>query len=385
MTVYPGVDVLKFAGFEGLKGRRVGLLTHAAAADYLLTSTVDLLFGAPNVDLKALYSPEHGLSSAARDGEHVDDSLDPRTRLPVFSLYGPSPAPDMLDGIDLVVVDLVDVGTRFYTYIWTMTQMMEMCGERGVDMMVLDRPNPLGGRVRGLYTEPDATSLVGRYAHSLPLVHGLTIGEMARYFAAEHIPKPPKISVITVSDWRRDIMWPETGLPWLPTSPAMAHYSTVVHYPGGALTEGTTLSEGRGTTLPFEIAGAPGIDGHHLAERLNMQHLQGVRFRPHVFRPTASKHAGQDCEGVQAHITDMRYFDPLRVWLSVLVTIRAVYPDQFRWTEPVNGHSHFDRLIGNTWLRPMIDANARVDELLAEERDVIAHFEERRAPYLLYG
>jgi uncharacterized protein YbbC (DUF1343 family) len=385
MTVYTGIDVLRLTNFTALEGRRVGLLTHTAAADERLQSTSTVLFEAPGVDLKALYSPEHGLWSSARDGEHVDDSRDPQTRLPVFSLYGPAPDPAMLDDIDLVVVDLVDVGARFYTYIWTMSQMMELCGERGVAMVVLDRPNPLGGAVRGLYGDAETTSMVGRYGDSMPLTHGLTIGELARYFAAEHIAKPPKVSVVGVSGWQRNVTWPGVWRPWVPPSPAMPHFSTVQHYPGAALLEGTTLSEGRGTALPFEITGAPGIDAHHLAERLNMQHQFGVRFRPHAFRPTASKHAGVDCQGVQVHITDSRYFDPLRTWLSVIVTVRALFPESFGWAEPHEGRFHFDRLIGNTWMRPMIDSDARVDELLAHEDETIMHFEGRRLPYLLYG
>ena len=202
MTLYPAIDVQKFSGFTALKSRSLGLLTHAAACDYLYTPTSDVIASAQGVDLKALYSPEHGLSSVALDGEHVDNSRDPRTGLPVFSLYGPEPSADMLDGIDLMVIDLQDIGSRFYTYMWTMSQMLELCGERGVEVMVLDRPNPLGGEtIRGLYTEPDCTSMVGRYAHGIPLVHGMTIGELARYFAAEHIEKPPDVTVTAVSEW----------------------------------------------------------------------------------------------------------------------------------------------------------------------------------------
>lgn len=386
MTLYPAIDVQKFSGFTALKGRRVGLLTHAAACDYLFTPTSDVMAAAPGVDLKALYSPEHGLSSVALDGEHVDNSRDPVTGLPIFSLYGPEPSAEMLDGIDLMLIDLQDIGARFYTYMWTMSQMLELCGSREIEVMILDRPNPLGGeKIRGLYTEPDCTSMVGRYAHGLPLVHGMTIGELARYFAAEHIAKPPKVTVSAVSEWRRAMTWPDTKLPWIPTSPAMPQLSTVLQYPGATLIEGTTLSEGRGTALPFEIVGAPGINGRRLAERLHMQHLQGVRFRPHVFKPSASKYAGEVCEGVQVHITDLKYWDPLRVWLSVLVTIRAEFPEVFDWAPPFNGHYHFDRLIGNSWSRPLIDADGRVDELLAEERSTISHFEERRRPYLIYG
>ncbi|MBK8136974.1 MAG: DUF1343 domain-containing protein [Chloroflexi bacterium] len=387
MSVYPAIEVVKYDKFSALQGRKYGLLTHAAATDYLLTPTYDLLANIPGARPSALFSPEHGLLSTVPDGVAIGDQTDPRTRLPVYSLYGDhkKPTADMLEGLDLVVADISDIGTRFYTYIWTLSYMLEACGELGIDVLVLDRPNPLGARVHGLYVEPDSTSFVGRYAHSIPNTHGLTVGELARYFNAEFNPTPSKLTVVSVSGWSRNMPWEEVGLPWILPSPAMPGITTARHYPGSALIEGTTLSEGRGTSLPFEVAGAPGIDGFHLAERLNMLHLQGVRFRPHAFRPTASKHAGKDCQGVQAHITDLRYFEPVRTWLNVIVTLRAVYPDVFEWIEPVNGHQHFDLLIGNTWARQMIEANAKADDILDEEREVIAHFEERRLPYLLYG
>jgi len=387
MTVYPAVDVIKFDGFTALKGRSYGLLTHVAATDYLLTPTYELLANTAGIRPKALFSPEHGLLSTVPDGVKVGDLIDPRTRLPVFSLYGDQkkPSAEMLEGLDLILVDIADIGTRFYTYIWTMSYMLEACGEHGIEVMLLDRPNPLNGVIRGLYVEPECTSFVGRYAHCVPITHGMTIGELARYFNAEFNPSPAKLTVVQVSGWSRTSRWEDLARPWILPSPAMPSISTARQYPGAALTEGTTLSEGRGTALPFEVIGAPGIDAFHLAERLNMLQLQGVRFRPHAFRPSASKHAGSDCQGVQVHITDARYFDPLRTWLNVLVTIRAIFPDQFGWIEPVGEHQHFDLLIGNSWARQMIDSDARADDILTEERDVIAHFEERRAPYLFYG
>lgn len=387
MTVYPAVDVLKFDGFTALKGRNYGLLTHVAATDHLLTPTYELLANTAGIRPKALFSPEHGLLSTVPDGVKVGDLIDPRTRLPVFSLYGDQkkPSAEMLEGLDLILVDIADIGARFYTYIWTMSYMLEACGEYGIEVMLLDRPNPLNGAVRGLYVEPECASFVGRYAHCVPITHGMTIGELARYFNAEFNPSPAKLTVVQVSGWSRTSRWEDWSRPWILPSPAMPSVSTARHYPGAALTEGTTLSEGRGTSLPFEVIGAPGIDAFHLAERLNMLQLQGVRFRPHAFRPTASKHAGSDCHGVQVHITDARYFDPLRTWLNVLVTIRAIFPDQFGWIEPFDERQHFDLLIGNTWARQMIDSDARADDILTEERDVIAHFEERRAPYLFYG
>lgn len=388
MSVHTGIDVLKLTGYVALQNRRVGLLTHVAACDNNLTPTYAVLANARNVQLKALFSPEHGLLSTAPDGAHVGHSVDAWTKLPVHSLYGDTkkPTAEMLEDIDLIVVDLQDVGARFYTYLWTMSYMLEACAEHDIEVLVLDRPNPLGGVVTaGMTIAPGCESFVGRFADALPVIYGLTIGEVARFINTECLPKAARLTVLSVSGWRRSMLWPDTGLPWIPPSPAMPHFSSVLQYPGAALLEGTTLSEGRGTALPFEVVGAPGINAFELAERLNAMHLLGVRFRPHAFRPTASKHAGQDCQGVQVHVTDHRYFNPLRVWLNVIVTVRALYPDIFDWIEPVNGRQHFDLLFGTTTARAMIDADARVDDLLADERHINAQFEERRVPYLLYG
>lgn len=385
MSVFPGIDTLKASGFAALKGRRAGLLTHAAACDLTLTPTYDLLAQASGVDLRAIFSPEHGLLAAAPDGILVAHATDAHTGLPVHSLYGQSkrPTAGMLDGLDVVVIDLVDVGARFYTYVWTISLMLEACGEHGVEVLLLDRPNPIATRIHGLPLEADSTSFVGRYAGSLPMAHGLTLGELARYFNTEFVPRPCALTVQPVAGWRRRDEWPE-ALAWIPASPNIPRRLTTLHYPGAALVEGTTLSEGRGTALPFEVVGAPGIDGFHLAERLNRLELPGVRFRPHAFQPTASKHAGMNCQGVQAHITQRDAFDPVRVWLSVLSTIRVHYLDVFDWIEPFEGHQHFDLLIGNTWARPMIDTGTGADEILAREREVLAEYKLRCRPYLLY-
>lgn len=387
MSLYPAIDILKLTEYGGLQGRKYGLLTHVAAGDMNLTPTYALL-AASNTPPKALFSPEHGLMATAPDGAHVGHSIEPHTGLPVHSLYGESkkPAPEMFDGIDLMVIDLVDVGSRFYTYIWSLALMLESCGENQIEVVVLDRPNPLGGlRVSGMYGEPDCTSFVGLYPKSLPITHGMTFGEIARLFNAEINPSRCVLNIVAVSGWNRGKVWEDTGLTWVLPSPAMPSPLTARHYSGAALIEGTTLSEGRGTTLPFEVVGAPGIDGFKLAKALNNLPLAGVRFRPHAFRPTSSKYAGEDCQGVQAHITDLNRFDALHVWLNVIITIRAEYPDVFKWLDPVGENQHFDLLIGNKSARQMIDNGATANDVLANERTTIAHFEERRKPYLMYG
>lgn len=387
MTVYAGVDVLRRADFEHVRGRKVGLLTHLSAVGEMLIPTYSLLTGSPEVDVRALFTPEHGFFGSAREGELVNNSVDARTGLPVYSLYSEhtKPAREMFDGLDLIVVDLQDIGARCYTFAWTMSLMLEACAEAGLEMLVLDRPNPLNGLVvRGLLVEPNCTSMVGRYDSVVPLVHGMTLGELAMYYSTLIPGAENLVKVLAASGWCRSMSWRDTGLTWIPPSPAIPKVATADHYPGSVMIEGTTLSEGRGTALPFEIVGSPGIDPIELAHRLNMQHQRGVLFRPTAFRPTTGKHAGIDCRGVQAHIVEPRMYDPLRTWLNVIVTIRAYFPEEFGWAEPHNGRYMFDLLMGNRWARSMIDNDARVADILAEERKVCAEFEERRQPYLIY-
>jgi uncharacterized protein YbbC (DUF1343 family) len=383
--VKTGLEVLRETRFAPLAGLRVGLLTNPSGVDSRLVSTYQIFAEAPQVNLVALFGPEHGVLATAPDAERIESNVDPRTGVPVHSLYGAHyrPTVAMFDGVDVIVCDIQDIGVRYYTYMWTMTHVLEAAGEYGVHVMILDRPNPLGGeRIDGPLLDISLRSLVGRYP--VPIRHGLTMGEMAQMVNALWNPYPAALTVITCEGWQRSMGWPD--LPWVPPSPAMPHLSTISHYVGACLLEGTHLSEGRGTALPFEIVGAPWIDAPDLADALNDEGWPGVRFRPHTFRPFASKWAGEDCQGVQVYITDESVWQPLVVWLGVIVTIRRMYPDHFAWLPPYSAGvepsiQHFDRLIGTTAVRDQIGAGVSSGDIVA---GWIHDFAEQRRPYLLY-
>ncbi|MCC6615512.1 MAG: DUF1343 domain-containing protein [Anaerolineae bacterium] len=378
MTILTGFEALRESGFELIAGRRIGLLTNPSAVTHDLHSTYELMRRAPEFELAALFSAEHGFAGAAADGAHVATTTDPRSGVPVYSLYDTSfePTHAMLSGLDTIVCDLQDIGVRFYTYAWTMTHLIEAAGAASVEVVVLDRPNPLGSVIDGPLVEPGYESLVGRFP--VPVQHGMTMGELARMVNALWNPNATPLLIVNCQNYRRDMTWEETGLPFVPTSPAMAHLSAVRQYPGACLLEGTSLSEGRGTALPFEICGAPYIDEEKLATHLNAQGWPGVRFRPHVFQPSARKYAGKVCRGVQAHVTGPA-FNPLRTWLGVIREIRHLYPDKFEWLA-----EHFDRLAGNAAIREQIDAGASLAEIVANWDETAALFHIQRAPFLLY-
>jgi uncharacterized protein YbbC (DUF1343 family) len=273
--------------------------------------------------------------------------------------------------------DALLIGTRYYTFLWTISHIIEACGEAGIPILILDRPNPLGAAVGGRGLEAAHASLVGRY--DIPIQHGMTLGEMLSYLNTKHNPKPAELRVMAMEGWRREQFWHETELPFVPPSPNMPHPVTAYHYPGACLVEGTNLSEGRGTALPFEIVGAPFLDGVTLADALNAADLAGIRFRAHSFRPSASKHTGENCEGIQAHITDLKTYDPLRTWLTVIREIRLSYPEQFEW------RPHFERLIGSESVRHAIDAGAEVDDIMSAWDDYCSAFREDAREFLIYG
>ncbi len=383
-----GIDRLKDDGFAALHGKRVGLFSNLTAVDRDLTTTYDVLRLAANVNLTALFGPEHGFAGTAADGEHVSTATDPRTGLSVYSLYGETmqPTAEMLDGIDVMVCDLQDIGVRYYTFLWTLTYVIDACGQHGIDVMILDRPNPLGGTVDGGTLDPNLSSLVGRY--SIPVQHGMTIGEMAVMINSRWNLSPANVSVITCDGWQRDQKWDAIGRAFVPPSPNMPHFVTALHYPGACLIEGTTLSEGRGTPLPFEVVGAPFIDGWDLAAALHQLNLPGVRFRPHLFQPNNSKFKGEACGGVQVHITDLTAYRPLVVWLHIIRTIQRLYPDHFAWLPPyasaIGEIQHFDRLIGSTDVRAQLDADAPIEDIIADWPAFHQQFSQATAEYLLY-
>jgi uncharacterized protein YbbC (DUF1343 family) len=398
MTISTGLEVLRRDKFSLLAGQRVGLMTNPSAVDHRLDSAYRILSQAPEVRLTSLFGPEHGFAGAAPDAQQIASTTDPRTGLPVYSLYGQSyrPSADMLKNLDVLVCDIQDIGVRYYTYPWTISHILEAAGEYGVRVMVLDRPNPLGGVVvDGPQLDPGLSSFVGRFP--VPVRHGLTLGELAQMINTRWNPTPANLTIVPCDGWRREMAWEDTGLPWVPPSPNMPHLSTLRQYPGACLIEGTELSEGRGTTLPFEIVGAPWIDAFTLADRLNSEAWaegMGARFRPHVFQPTQSKWAGQYCGGVQVYVIDPARWRPIQVWLSVITTIYTLYPDHFRWLpeHPDTGVQHFDRLIGSTWVRKEIEAGIRTGKSTSaiiapfaiEWTDDCRAFELERRPFLHY-
>jgi uncharacterized protein YbbC (DUF1343 family) len=312
--------------------------------------------------------------------------VDRRTGLPVYSLYGEvkEPTPTMLAGLDALLVDFQDAGSRYYTFLATLFYVLRAAAEAELPVFVLDRPNPINGlNIEGPLVEPGMESLVGILP--IPIRHGMTMGELALYMNSI-FELQAALTVIPMQGWQRPMWFDQTGLPWVPPSPAMPHLSTAVVYPGMCLLEGNNLSEGRGTPLPFEVAGAPWLDSHALAAQLNRLALPGVRFRPHTFQPSASKFAGQVCEGVQLHVLNRLDFRPVLTGLHVLAACRELALDSFEFLPPYLEGSppHMDLLAGSTSLRPYLAAGQPVDELTSQWSPAAAQFEQQRTPFLLY-
>jgi uncharacterized protein YbbC (DUF1343 family) len=367
-----------------VRGRRVGLVTNHSGIDSHLRSTADRLHVTDGIELSLLFGPEHGIRGDSEDGVTVDTGCDARTGVPTVSLYGErrEPAPDELAGLDVLLYDIQDVGVRFYTYLYTMSLTMVACAQAGVPFVVLDRPNPLGGvDIEGNILDPDFASFVGLYP--IPVRYGLTIGELARLFNTE-FGIDVDLHVVDMQGWRRTMHWQETGLPWVAPSPNMPTPDTANVYPGMCFFEGTNVSEGRGTTHPFEQVGAPYIDGFELADGLDALALPGAGFRPVLFRPAFGKHEGQTCHGVQLHTTPGADFQPVRVGFTALAAVRRGWPDDFTWRANQEGIHNFDKLAGTDLVRLAIDDGVAIDDLLAEWAVERAAFEDARQKYLRY-
>ena len=376
-----------------LKGRRLGICCNPTAVDASFAHMVDLLCAVPEAEVVALFGPEHGIRGDAQDMISVDDvSRDPKTGLPVYSLYGHEeaslkPTPAMLEGIDLLLFDIQDIGSRYYTYIYTMSYLMEAAGEAGIEVWVLDRPNPINGvDVEGTLVQDDYRSFVGKY--SLPNRHGMTAGELALMFR-DHFGVSCKLEVIQMSGWKRSMWMDETGLPWVMPSPNMPTLDTAIVYPGGCLFEGTNLSEARGTTRPFELVGAPYLDPDRFAAQLNGHGLAGVHFRPVYFSPTFHKWGREVCGGIQYHITEREKFRPFLAGVAVVQAALQQAPDGFSWREEayefVADRLAMDLLFGNITLREAMEAGASLTELEAGWQDEQQSFLRLREPFLLYN
>jgi uncharacterized protein YbbC (DUF1343 family) len=376
--VRTGLECLLDRSAAELRGARVGLVTHPAAVLPDLTGVLEALLHA-GVRLTVLFAAEHGFAGAVADGALVSDAVDAYTGLPIHSLYGPTnePTPAMFQSVDVLVFDMQDVGARFYTFLSTMLYVLKGAARAGKPVVVLDRPNPITGtHLEGPLVEPGCESFVGMAP--IPIRHGLTLGELALYLNAECRLRA-ELQVVEMLGWERWLWFDQTGLLWAPTSPNMPHLSTAVVYPGMCLLEGTNISIGRGTALPFEICGAPWLDGRALAASLNALAQPGVRFRPIQFTPAANRYAGELCRGLQVHVTDREALRPVSLGLHLIAAARELHPHHFEW------NPHFERLMGAPRAREALEAGCAPDAIISEWAGAEAAFARARSAYLLYS
>jgi len=372
-----------------LHGRRVGVVANPASIDHGFGHTVERVAAADGVTLGAIFGPQHGFHSNLQDNMiETPHASDGRRQVPVYSLYSETrePTAKMLEGLDALVIDLQDIGARIYTFIYTMANCLHAAGRHGVPVIVCDRPNPIGGvEVEGPMLEPGFESFVGQYP--IPMRHGMTVGELAQLFN-EQFRLGATLEVVRMEGWRREQYWDETGAPWVMPSPNMPTLDSAIVYPGTVLFEGTMLSEGRGTTRPFELVGAPWVDADAFAERMNRLALQGVHFRPATFEPTFQKHAKTSCGGCQIHVTDRKAFAPVAVGAALLREFHGSAPKQFAWRQPPYEYEHdklpIDILAGSSQLREQVEAQVPLSEIVASWKGGEDAFRELKGKYLLY-
>jgi len=377
-----GLDVLLTNERRLLEGKRIGLVTHAAAVDRSLRSSIEAIASMPGVRLMRVFGPEHGVHGQAQDligvGDDEAPGLEQQIQTQVISLYGKTfdslkPTPNQLDGLDYLIIDLQDVGSRYYTFQATMKYCLEVALPLGLSVIILDRPNPIGGlQVEGPMVHANYESFVG--VHPIAVRHGLTIGELATLYYRDLLQRHQgkqigELRVIPCQGWSRRMYFDDCELPWVMPSPNMPTLDTAIVYPGQCLLEGTNLSEGRGTTRPFEICGAPWIDAMKLARTMQAMDLPGVVFRPVWFRPTFQKHAGVDCSGVQIHVVDRKRFTPVRASLALLIAMRNQDPERFAWRtetyEFVSDPIAIDLLFGSSQERLAIEQGATWEQIAA--------------------
>ena len=390
MRVRPGIEILLEKERNLIRGARIGVVVHPASVLPDLRHTADALAGPAEWDLVSLFGPQHGARGEKQDNMIESEFYrDPDTGLPVHSLYGDTrrPTAEMMEDIDVLLFDLQDAGTRVYTFIYTMAYCMEACAACGKRMIVLDRPNPVNGRqVEGNLLNERYRSFVGFYP--IPMRHGMTTGELARLFNSE-FGIGCDLTVVPMDGWRRAAWFDQTGLPWVQPSPNLPTLDTATVYPGMVLVEGTRLSEGRGTTRPFEYVGAPFIRSREYAEALNSACLPGVWFRPAYFQPTFQKWAGTMCGGVQIHVKDREMFEPYLTGIAVISAARALYPEEFEWRNPPYEYEQvklpIEILCGGAEIPHMIRDGIPLDKVRQSWQDDLASFISRRKPYLIYG
>ena len=392
MRTATGLDRLITCDFEPLKGRNVGLVCNQASVSHDYRHILDLVLPFHRIgkfQLKAVFGPQHGLFGHTQDNMIEWEPSDvPKWEIPLYSLYGEhrEPTPEMLEGVDLLLIDLQDVGARYYTFIWTVALCMKACEALGIPVMLLDRPNPIGGvQVEGTLLDPEFSSFVGLYP--LPTRHGLTLVEIGQYLYANFFPKLELASIL-ISSWSRQEYLDQTDAPWAIPSPNMPTVETAVVYPGGCLLEATNISEGRGTTRPFEIFGAPFFNGRQFCDALNSLNLPGVWFRPLQFEPTFHKHSKQLCEGGFVHVTDRARFEPVLTYVALLQEAIRQSNGAFEWNPPPYEYEYkklpIDILAGNAWLRESIDNLISLSEIKERFQAECQSFDDERNDCLLY-
>jgi uncharacterized protein YbbC (DUF1343 family) len=382
-----GIDVLLDS--RRLRGSRVGVVANHASIDRRFRHVVDRVATADNVTLGAIFGPQHGFRSDVQDNMiETAHAHDPTRRVPVYSLYSETrePTAEMLKGLDALVIDLQDIGARIYTYIYTMANCLRVCKRHGVHVIVCDRPNPIAGEdVEGALLESGFESFVGQFP--IPMRHGMTMAELARLFN-EQFGIGASLEVVKMEGWTRRTYWDATGLPWVMPSPNIPTLDSAIVYPGTVLFEGTMVSEGRGTTRPFELVGAPWIDAERFADAMNALALPGVFFRPAVFEPTFQKHAKQPCGGCQVHVLDRSVFRPVLTGVALLDMFRRFNTSMYAWRQAPYEYEHekvpFDILSGSDTLRRQIEAETPIAEIAEGWRQDEKTFEKLRSGYLLY-
>lgn len=383
-----GVDnLIKKPGDRPLGGSP-GILCHEASVTSQLVHSIDALI-ACGVNLSAIFGPQHGIYGTDQANMvEWQSSVDSHTGLPLYSLYGENrkPTSDMLSGLSSMIIDLQDVGARYYTYIWTALLTLRACAEADIPVIVCDRPNPIGGQnIEGCGIDEGYESFVG--LTNIPICHGLTIGELLSLLASEEgIAKNLYIS--EMSGWNREMRWPATGLQWINPSPNMPGYRSALVYPGGCLVEGTNLSEGRGTTCPFELIGAPWVDARDFTAALDAENIPGVAFRPTEFKPAFDKFVGQTCRGIQVHVIDEESFRPVLTYYAIIKCARALYPEDFAWAQPPYEYEFeklpIDILAGSPTFRESVEEDIPSREIAETWRDNELSFDSERRNYLLY-
>jgi uncharacterized protein YbbC (DUF1343 family) len=381
-----GIDVLLESRRELLHGERVGVITNQTGLTWDLRHMVDMFAEADDINVVALYGPEHGVRGDAQAGESVGSTVDAHTGLPVYSLFGEheKPTPEMIAGMDVLVFNIQDVGARFYTYGSTMALCMQAAAEQGLEFVVLDRPNPITGvRIEGCVLDPAYSSFVGLYP--IAVRHGLTLGELALMINEEFGVGCP-LTVVEMEGWERSMWFDQTGLPYVITSPNSPTLETDIVYPGSCFFEGTNLALGLGTTRPCELKGAPWIDGQAWAAELNALDYPGVIFRAAYFTPWYGAHMGELCSGVQAHVVDREIFRAVETGLKMIEVVRQMYPEQFKWkrSEAWTATYWFDQLMGTDEVRKQMEAGIPVEEISAGWQPELQAYDRMRKKYLLY-